>query len=109
MSSFFLSVSLQVIDFGSSCYEHQRVYTYIQSRFYRAPEVILGKMTWRGNLKAAMVGRKVSVHFSHENQIRTPAEPAFTQLYVSISFLLSAPGNSFESTLFFHWIEYLHS
>lgn len=37
------SLSLQVIDFGSSCYEHQRVYTYIQSRFYRAPEVILGK------------------------------------------------------------------
>jgi len=32
----------QVIDFGSSCYEHQRIYTYIQSRFYRAPEVILG-------------------------------------------------------------------
>jgi dual specificity tyrosine-phosphorylation-regulated kinase 2/3/4 len=31
-----------VIDFGSSCFEHQRVYTYIQSRFYRAPEVILG-------------------------------------------------------------------
>ncbi|WAR25104.1 DYRK2-like protein [Mya arenaria] len=25
-----------------SCYEHQRIYTYIQSRFYRAPEVILG-------------------------------------------------------------------
>lgn len=33
---------MQVIDFGSSCYDHQRVYTYIQSRFYRAPEVILG-------------------------------------------------------------------
>ncbi|CAF4043700.1 unnamed protein product, partial [Rotaria sp. Silwood2] len=31
-----------IIDFGSSCFEHQRVYTYIQSRFYRAPEVILG-------------------------------------------------------------------
>lgn len=31
-----------MIDFGSSCFEHQRVYTYIQSRFYRAPEVILG-------------------------------------------------------------------
>lgn len=39
MSSFCM---LQVIDFGSSCYENQRVYTYIQSRFYRAPEVILG-------------------------------------------------------------------
>ncbi|XP_023223594.1 dual specificity tyrosine-phosphorylation-regulated kinase 2-like [Centruroides sculpturatus] len=34
--------SIKVIDFGSSCFEHQRVYTYIQSRFYRAPEVILG-------------------------------------------------------------------
>lgn len=31
-----------MIDFGSSCFEHQRIYTYIQSRFYRAPEVILG-------------------------------------------------------------------
>lgn len=33
---------IKVIDFGSSCYDYQRVYTYIQSRFYRAPEVILG-------------------------------------------------------------------
>ncbi|XP_074603277.1 dual specificity tyrosine-phosphorylation-regulated kinase 2-like [Brevipalpus obovatus] len=32
---------IKVIDFGSSCFENQRVYTYIQSRFYRAPEVIL--------------------------------------------------------------------
>lgn len=33
---------IRIIDFGSSCYSHQRVYTYIQSRFYRSPEVILG-------------------------------------------------------------------
>ena len=33
---------IKVIDFGSSCYENQRIYTYIQSRYYRAPEVILG-------------------------------------------------------------------
>ncbi|KAI7906804.1 kinase-like domain-containing protein [Cokeromyces recurvatus] len=31
-----------IIDFGSSCYLNEKVYTYIQSRFYRAPEVILG-------------------------------------------------------------------
>ncbi|KAG8195327.1 hypothetical protein JTE90_028468 [Oedothorax gibbosus] len=36
------SSSIRVIDFGSSCFSHQRVYTYIQSRFYRSPEVILG-------------------------------------------------------------------
>ncbi|KAF0291353.1 Dual specificity tyrosine-phosphorylation-regulated kinase 2 [Amphibalanus amphitrite] len=36
------SSNIKIIDFGSSCYTHQRVYTYIQSRFYRSPEVILG-------------------------------------------------------------------
>ncbi|KAJ4488299.1 kinase-like domain-containing protein [Lentinula aciculospora] len=34
--------ALKVIDFGSSCLEHEKIYTYIQSRFYRSPEVILG-------------------------------------------------------------------
>ena len=33
---------IKVIDLGSSCYVDERVYTYIQSRFYRSPEVILG-------------------------------------------------------------------
>lgn len=33
---------VKIIDFGSSCYESEKVYTYIQSRFYRSPEVILG-------------------------------------------------------------------
>jgi len=36
------STAINVIDFGSSCFEHQKVYTYIQSRFYRSPEIILG-------------------------------------------------------------------
>lgn len=30
---------LKVIDFGSACYEGQTMYSYIQSRFYRSPEV----------------------------------------------------------------------
>lgn len=33
---------IKLIDFGSSCYESARIYTYIQSRFYRSPEVMLG-------------------------------------------------------------------
>ncbi|RKO87190.1 kinase-like domain-containing protein, partial [Blyttiomyces helicus] len=36
------SPSIKVIDFGSACHENQTVYTYIQSRFYRSPEVLLG-------------------------------------------------------------------
>jgi len=35
-------IGIKVIDFGSSCYEDERIYTYVQSRFYRSPEVILG-------------------------------------------------------------------
>ncbi|RYY69571.1 hypothetical protein EON63_23540 [archaeon] len=34
--------AIKVIDFGSSCYSSKRTFTYIQSRFYRSPEVLLG-------------------------------------------------------------------
>ena len=33
---------IKIIDFGSGWFHDERVYTYIQSRFYRAPEIILG-------------------------------------------------------------------
>lgn len=33
---------VKLVDFGSSCFDGQQKYFYIQSRFYRAPEVILG-------------------------------------------------------------------
>eukprot|EP01041_Mallomonas_annulata_P003327 gene3327-6582_t len=34
--------TIKIIDFGSSCFSNGRTYTYIQSRFYRSPEVLLG-------------------------------------------------------------------
>ncbi|KAI8917441.1 kinase-like domain-containing protein [Entophlyctis helioformis] len=36
------SPTIKIIDFGSACHENQTVYTYIQSRFYRSPEVLMG-------------------------------------------------------------------
>uniref|UniRef100_A0A1I7X8P7 dual-specificity kinase n=1 Tax=Heterorhabditis bacteriophora TaxID=37862 RepID=A0A1I7X8P7_HETBA len=33
---------IKIIDFGSSCQIGHRIYQYIQSRFYRSPEVLLG-------------------------------------------------------------------
>eukprot|EP00605_Chrysophyceae_sp_TOSAG23-4_P002888 GSChrysophyteH1.ASY1.ANO1.3183.1 assembled CDS len=36
------SSDLKIIDFGSACFEGKTVYSYIQSRFYRSPEVLLG-------------------------------------------------------------------
>jgi dual specificity tyrosine-phosphorylation-regulated kinase 2/3/4 len=36
------NLNVKVIDFGSSCFEGQQRFEYIQSRFYRAPEVVIG-------------------------------------------------------------------
>ena len=33
---------IKIIDFGSSCYNGKTKYTYLQSRFYRSPEVLMG-------------------------------------------------------------------
>ena len=37
------NTEVKVIDFGSSCFIHDHLSSYVQSRSYRAPEVILGK------------------------------------------------------------------
>lgn len=34
---------IKIIDFGCSCYVGKILYSYIQSRYYRAPEVVLGR------------------------------------------------------------------
>ncbi|XP_077244716.1 dual specificity protein kinase YAK1 homolog isoform X2 [Tasmannia lanceolata] len=36
------SPEIKIIDFGSACTENRTVYSYIQSRYYRSPEVLLG-------------------------------------------------------------------
>lgn len=36
------TAELKIIDFGSACQLHYPVYSYVQSRFYRSPEVLLG-------------------------------------------------------------------
>jgi serine/threonine protein kinase len=33
---------IKVIDFGSSCFNYKSGFTYVQSRYYRAPEILLG-------------------------------------------------------------------
>lgn len=31
-----------MIDFGSSCFNYKSGFTYVQSRYYRSPEIVLG-------------------------------------------------------------------
>lgn len=35
-------LEIKVVDFGTACHERQAPYRYVQSRFYRSPELILG-------------------------------------------------------------------
>ena len=65
---------IKVIDFGSSCFANERIYTYIQSRFYRAPEIILGipyttaiDMWSLGCMFAGMIFRKEPFFHGHDN------------------------------------------
>jgi serine/threonine protein kinase len=60
------STGIKVIDFGSSCYTHHRVFTYIQSRFYRSPEVILG-LPYGTPIDMWSLGKLfMSICFNHE-------------------------------------------
>ena len=34
--------TIKIIDFGSSCFSYKSGFTYVQSRYYRAPEIVLG-------------------------------------------------------------------
>ena len=45
-----------VADFGSGCLENEIVYTYIQSRFYRAPELVLGSLVYAEEIDIWAVG-----------------------------------------------------
>ncbi|KAK8840964.1 hypothetical protein M9Y10_027798 [Tritrichomonas musculus] len=42
IDNFNLKSQVKIIDFGSSCRQGELIFNYIQSRFYRAPEVVLG-------------------------------------------------------------------
>lgn len=33
---------MKIIDFGGGCFDGEQIYNYIQSRYYRAPEIVLG-------------------------------------------------------------------
>lgn len=33
---------IKVVDFGSGCFKGEQIYNYIQSRYYRAPQIVIG-------------------------------------------------------------------
>lgn len=95
--------SIKVIDFGSACFSNERVYTYIQSRFYRAPEVVL-QMPYDTEIDMWSLGCILAELFT--GQPLFPAENEH-QLLLRISEVLDTPPvelllQSKRSGLFFN-------
>ncbi|CAD5219356.1 unnamed protein product [Bursaphelenchus okinawaensis] len=86
--------SIKVIDFGSSCFENQRIYTYIQSRFYRAPEVILGS---RYNMPIDMWSLGCILAELLTGYPLLPGEDENDQLALIVELLGSPPAKILES------------
>jgi len=59
------NAKVKLIDFGSSCFSNDRQSSYIQSRSYRAPEVILG-LPYSGKIDIWSLGCVVAEMFTNE-------------------------------------------
>lgn len=87
------SSSIKVIDFGSSCYSDQRIYTYIQSRFYRSPEVILG-LTYGTAIDMWSLGKWIDLFIaSLRTRRRRFGGPDIRLLWIIKFLFLIRPGN----------------
>lgn len=94
--------SIKLIDFGSSCFIPERLHTYIQSRFYRAPEIILG-IPYNCAIDMWSLGCILIEMFN--GQPLWPGESEFDQLLYIISYLglppLEVLNVSTRKSLFF--------
>ena len=57
--------TIKIIDFGSSCFNSDRQSSYIQSRSYRAPEVILGYLPYDGRIDIWSLGCVLAEMFTN--------------------------------------------
>ncbi|KAL6652088.1 hypothetical protein ACP70R_011013 [Stipagrostis hirtigluma subsp. patula] len=55
------AAAVKVIDFGSACLEGKTVYSYIQSRYYRSPEVLLGLPLFPGASEYDVLQRMMKI------------------------------------------------
>ncbi|KAA6395496.1 MAG: putative Dual specificity protein kinase YAK1 [Streblomastix strix] len=105
---------VKLIDFGSAAYIGRTIYTYIQSRYYRAPEVLVGTQysvhidIWSLGCIAAelFLGRPIFPGYSEFDQIRRimqmtspfPSEMVFNGQNFNRNFIMIPKDNTKKST-----------
>ncbi|CAD8111961.1 unnamed protein product [Paramecium sonneborni] len=74
---------IRIIDFGSSCFNNQKIYSYIQSRFYRAPEVVLG-LDYTSQIDMWSFGCIIAELFTGESLFQSKSEKELLFLQTKI-------------------------
>lgn len=84
---------IKVIDFGSACFTRRTIYSYIQSRFYRSPEVILG-LPYTESIDMWSLGCIVGELFLGLPMF--PGSSEYNQIYKIINMLGQPPRHMIE-------------
>jgi dual specificity tyrosine-phosphorylation-regulated kinase 2/3/4 len=84
---------LKLIDFGSSCFFHEKVHSYIQSRFYRAPEIALG-ISYSSSIDIWSLGCIICEMFTGE--VLFPADSESDLIALMIELLGTPPSHLVE-------------
>ncbi|CAD8209375.1 unnamed protein product [Paramecium pentaurelia] len=74
---------IRIIDFGSSCFTNQKIYSYIQSRFYRAPEVVLG-LGYSSQIDMWSFGCIIAELFTGESLFQSKSEKELLFLQIKV-------------------------
>ena len=101
----------KIIDFGSSCFNGHQKYEYIQSRFYRAPEVILGVKygtpmdiwSFACIVVEMLIGRPIFAGEDEQEQLEMKKEYIQKIQTVVMEYVkVVEPGDSVWSEAYFH-------
>jgi dual specificity tyrosine-phosphorylation-regulated kinase 2/3/4 len=76
-------LKIKIVDFGSSCKVNEQVYTYVQSRFYRAPEVVL-RIPYTGKVDIWSLGCIVAELFSGDPIFPASSEQELLEFMMEI-------------------------
>ncbi|CAD8185296.1 unnamed protein product [Paramecium octaurelia] len=74
---------IRIIDFGSSCFTNQKIYSYIQSRFYRAPEIVLG-LEYSTQIDMWSFGCIIAELFTGESLFQSKSEKELLFLQIKV-------------------------
>lgn len=99
--------SVKLIDFGSSCSSSKTMYTYIQSRYYRSPEILLG-LHYNTQIDIWSLGCVMAELFTGNPLFPgTSSQDQMSRIYIILELFLFIYFSSFLSSFLFSLLLFL--